>query len=273
LDPLEKEELRFPVSAYGRLNRKFLELHRQHGGVLKPSYTWGVLHAAHLAQSLRYSAISVMEFGVAGGNGLIALERAAREVEHAFGIGIEVYGFDIGTGLPQPIDYRDMPNIFRSGSFVMDVEQLQARLQRAKLLLGPIGETLPRFLDGQAAPVGFISVDVDLYTSAVEVLRLLEAHQRWLLPRVYCYFDDILGFSCADFNGERLAIREFNAAHSQRKISRVYGLSHFVPEAHAREPWTEMMFMAHVLDHDLYARDDGSIDRARVQPVHMLRDP
>ena len=35
---------------------------------LRPNYRWGILAAARMAQSLGLPAISVVEFGVAGGN-------------------------------------------------------------------------------------------------------------------------------------------------------------------------------------------------------------
>ncbi|MHC4129678.1 MAG: hypothetical protein ACYSUA_16250, partial [Planctomycetota bacterium] len=40
--------------------------------------------------------ISALEFGVAGGNGLLALERAAMRLAEIFGVEIDVYGFDSG---------------------------------------------------------------------------------------------------------------------------------------------------------------------------------
>jgi hypothetical protein len=270
-DPLGEEERRFPSVAYGRLNRKLLEIHRPDTGLLRPVYTWGVLQAAHLGRALGYPAISLLEFGVAGGNGLVALERAAEKVSQAFGIALEVYGFDTGKGLPEPKDYRDLPNLFRPGSYRMNVSELESRLGRAKLILGPINETLQAFLAGPSAPIGFAAIDVDLYSSTVQTLGFLEASQNKLLPRIHCYFDDILGCTCADFNGERLAIQEFNDSHSCRKISKIYGLSYCVPEAFARQSWPEKIFMAHVLDHDLYGRDDGFVDQMREESLYTLR--
>src|SRR4051812_4939861 len=44
----------------------------------RPQYLWPVLHAAHSASALGIPAIAALEFGVAGGNGLLALERAAK---------------------------------------------------------------------------------------------------------------------------------------------------------------------------------------------------
>jgi hypothetical protein len=37
-----------------------------------------------------------------------------------FCVDIELYGFDSGSGLPPPLDYRDMPHYFRAGLYEMD---------------------------------------------------------------------------------------------------------------------------------------------------------
>lgn len=55
-----------------------------------PSYAWGVIHAAHLASNLKIPAISVIEFGVAGGNGLVALEQVALRAEAMFALRVDV---------------------------------------------------------------------------------------------------------------------------------------------------------------------------------------
>jgi hypothetical protein len=111
----------------------------------------------------------------------------------------------------------------------MEPAALKKRLTGANLVLGPIRDTLPTFIASNPAKVGFISIDVDLYSSTVDLLRLFEADQSVLLPRVQCYFDDILGFTFADCNGERLAVKEFNEHHELRKISPSYGLKYFLP--------------------------------------------
>src|SRR6187549_2659720 len=69
-----------PAFAYASINKTFTTLMSQHRG-LYPQYTWGVLQAAHLATTLGIRRISVIEFGVAGGNGLVALERAFERAE------------------------------------------------------------------------------------------------------------------------------------------------------------------------------------------------
>lgn len=43
----------------------------------RPEYTWGILQGAALGKVLGFERISAIEFGVAGGRGLLAMERAA----------------------------------------------------------------------------------------------------------------------------------------------------------------------------------------------------
>lgn len=234
---------------------------RELGQGVRPHFAWGILQAAHMARTLGYKKISVIEFGVAGGNGLVAMENVAEWVEKQLGLGIEVYGFDTGRGLPKPTDYRDMPNIYTGGTYMMDVPALKKRLRRAKLKIGLISETLPQFLVEKPAPVGFVSIDVDLYTSTIDTLKLFEADPSLLLPRVHAYFDDIIAASCAEFLGERLAIAEFNQSHPQCKISPIYGLNYVVPKRYAMEPWASMIYLVHVLDHPDYCREDGTVIR------------
>ncbi|MGH7278645.1 MAG: hypothetical protein ACREJG_08150 [Candidatus Rokuibacteriota bacterium] len=247
--------------AYRWLNFVLTGLLAPAGDELRPNYTWGILHAAHLARALGVSRISAIEFGVAGGNGLLAMERAADRIEPIFGVGIDVHGFDTGAGLPEPRDYRDAPNLYTRTAYTMDVEKLRKRLTRAQLHLGLIEETMRTFMASQPAPVGFISFDVDYYSSTLDAFQLLAAPEALLLPRIHCYFDDALGFTHSDFTGERLAIAEFNRTHSSRKISQIYGLRHFVPRRHANEAWVEIMYLVHVFDHSLYGKPDGLVRR------------
>ena len=98
-------------------------------------------------KSLGIKRISTMEFGVAGGNGLLSLEHVALGVERHLGVEIEVYGFDTGVGLPKLNDYRDLPNLYRKGAFAMDFDGLRKRLKKAQLILGLVENTLPSSSD------------------------------------------------------------------------------------------------------------------------------
>jgi hypothetical protein len=230
---------------------------RQSRGALRPNYTWALLHAAHLAKSLGMRRISAAEFGVAGGNGLLALEGAAALVEEKIGIGVDVYGFDTGKGLPPPQDHRDLPNLYTESAYRMDVDALQKRLQRSKLILGLIEDTVPKFLASNPAPIGFMSIDVDYYSSTLDVFKILEHASEVVMPRVHCYFDDTMGFTFSEYTGERLAIAEFNEAHDMRKISPIFGLKYFLQEPYSNQTWCDQMYIAHIFDHELYGRADG----------------
>jgi hypothetical protein len=253
--------------AYVWLNKIVEEIAAELGALQRPAYTWGLVQGAYLAQMFGISRISALELGVAAGNGLVALDRAAGKVAAALGVGIDVYGFDTGQGLPKPADIRDLPNLWAAGDFPMDAVALRSRLTRAELVLGLVEATLPVFLASRPAPIGFIAFDLDLYSSTAHALNLLAGDAALLLPRVHCYMDDTLGFTFAEFNGERLAIAEFNASHPQRKLSPIFGLRYYVPRAYFDAMWVDKCYMAHILDHPLYAAYDGT-GKPRPWPHH-----
>jgi|APTNR8051073442_1049403.scaffolds.fasta_scaffold04453_3 hypothetical protein len=246
-------------TAYSGVNAYYRRIRRRSSGAFRPAYTWGVLHSAHMARVLGIERISVVEFGVAGGNGLMALDRLAPLVHEALGVAVDVYGFDTGSGLPPPTDYRDLPNLFAPGTYIIDEVALRKNLKNATLIIGDIADTIGPFMQSAPSPIGFIAVDVDFYRSTVECLKIFELDQRHLLPRVHCFFDDVLGFTYSHDNGERLAINEFNERRNGVTLSPIFGLRHYVPRSEFHANWTEKMFLAHVVGHDLYTRPDGLI--------------
>jgi hypothetical protein len=221
----------------------------------RPHYGRCLLHAAFLAKKLNFDEITAIEFGVAGGNGLLALEMHAEYVARATGVQVRIYGFDTGTGMPPPSDFRDLPYLWQSGYYAMDVERLRAKLHRAKLVLGPVEDTVRSFCERENPPrIGFIAFDLDYYSSTKNALGLLTAPHDYLLPRVYCYFDDIVGdieMAINEYTGELLAIREFNNAHEEIKLASVRGLR-FLGEV--PRLWHEQIFVAHLFTHPEYGR-------------------
>jgi hypothetical protein len=144
----------------------------------------------------------------------VLLENYAEQVEKATGIRCHVVGFDRAEGLPKAVDYRDMPYVWQPGFFRMDVEALRKRLRRAQLILGDVDQTLPKFIAKDMPPIGFVSFDLDFYSSTMEALQLLEQAPDRLLPRVFCYFDDCIGDDFelhSQFTGELLAIAACDA--------------------------------------------------------------
>ena len=85
------------------------------GAVDHPHYGYCVYSAAALAKKLGYRRISVLEFGVAGGNGLVNLEYHMQEISELLAIDIDIYGFDTGEGLPELLGYRDLPYHYLTG--------------------------------------------------------------------------------------------------------------------------------------------------------------
>jgi hypothetical protein len=221
-----------------------------------PSYAYGVYMAGQLARCLELTSISAIEFGVAGGRGLLALERIAVEVEKEMGVRIDVLGFDNGKGLPPTTDYRDLPHVWGEGYFPMDQEQLRRRLTRARLILGDVAETVPEVVrSGALSPVGFAAFDLDYYSSTRAAFAIFEGEPATRLPRVHCYFDDTIGPQLACMNpyvGELLAIEEYNQRHAHQKISQVINLrlSRDKPER-----WNEQIFVHHDFEHPLYTRN------------------
>jgi hypothetical protein len=230
----------------------------------RPPYVWGAIQGIAEAKALGIPRVSLIEFGVAYGLGAMALEHVAETLEPLLGIGIDVYGFDSGSGLPVPKDYRDCPNLFSQGYYPPDAVQLEKHLKRTLLKIGLVQSTVPEFLKTGPAPLAFIAFDLDFYSSTSVALHVLDAAYENLLPRVFCYFDDVLGYTFSDDNGGRLAIKEFNAAHEMRKLAPIYGLQYFVPSVRDNPFWKEGMYLAHLLHHPLYALSDGSV-RPRLQ--------
>src|SRR6266567_7010704 len=132
-----------PAKAWQKLWKKFpvgeLDIRIKYDIFDRPEYAYGVYHAARLARGTGVTRLSVIEFGVAGGAGLLALERIAEQVGRFFRIDIDVLGFDSGVGLPRPPDdYRDHPYLWDEGYFRMDENLLRSKLRSAKLILGDV---------------------------------------------------------------------------------------------------------------------------------------
>jgi hypothetical protein len=201
---------------------------------------------------LRIPKISAIEFGVAGGNGLVVAEQHIQWVQRETGVAIELYGFDSGEGLPPPEDYRDLPFGWRAGFFKMDRAALERRLTMSRLIFGNVRDTVSSFFERyNPAPVGCIFHDLDFYSSTRDSFKLLEAPSERLLPRIYNYFDDIIGSDLglqSDFVGQRLAIREFNDSHTDRKMATCYQFAH----RRKQKRWYQQIFAFHDFTHPLY---------------------
>lgn len=186
----------------------------------RPWFLLGLGTAALKAQAHGISAITAVEFGVASGQGLVALEQEAQAIERETGVTIRVAGFDRGRGLPDFCgDYRDHPDYWQPGDFSMDVPALTKRLRRAELVIGDIRDTAERLVTlTTEAPLGFVSVDVDLWSSSKDVLRAVTSPRVRRLLQTPVYFDDIMPVIAHSGAGELLAIAESNAETRTRVV-------------------------------------------------------
>ena len=73
------------------------------------------------------------------------------------------------------------------------------------------------------SPIGAIFNDLDFYTSTKYSFEIFKNdNDKYYLPRIYCYFDDVIGSEAemyGKFNGELLAIQEFNDKNENKKIA------------------------------------------------------
>jgi len=216
-----------------------------------PHYGYCLLQSAKLAKKLGLNEMSALEFGVATGNGLIVLEQHAKRIEEITGIQIQIYGFDLSSGLPQPQDYRDLPYHFKQGHFRMNIEELRAKLTRSTLVIGDVKDTVLNFFNiYNPAKVGAIFFDLDYYSSTRDALEILKSDPNHFIPRVFCYFDDVIGGVKElynDYTGERLAINDFNAENHDVKLGIPYYLR---SQSNAR--WKEMIWIAHLFNNGEY---------------------
>jgi hypothetical protein len=254
-EPLHLNVISLLVAAFGSFSRKVdFDL------VLREPYAFGVLSAAQRARFYGINEISVIEFGVSSGAGLINMSSLAEKVEGATGVRIRVVGFDSGAGMPEPVDYRDHPDMYVRGDFPMDFDKLREKLPaRTELILGAVEVTASAFLKRLVAPIGFIVLDLDYYSSTRAALTILDGAPAQYLPVVTVYVDDIYSDLHNSWCGALLAVGEFNEEHSRRKIERFALLEN--TRVFRRANWLKHIFNLHVLDHPARTAEDLSREK------------
>jgi hypothetical protein len=169
------------------------------------------------------------------------------------GVRFRVVGFDTGAGLPPPSGYKDHPELWSSGDFPMgNPEDLKKRLEgKAELILGDIRDTITAFTESLTpdSPLGFVSIDVDIYSGTVAALRGLAGPAECYLPAISFYLDDIGSYFSNDACGELCAVKEHNIANPLRPIQVDRSLPGRRPDAVAW--WYRSMFVCHMLDHPM----------------------
>lgn len=230
----------------------------------RPAHAYCMWHAADLALRLGIKEISAIEFGVGGGNTLRILEQYAARIKKDCGVSIHLLGFDTGAGLPSIDGERDLPYWFVSGQYPMDESKLRQLLTETDVVIGNINETLqPHLFNNRFPPIGAIFFDADLYSSTRDSLKIFEQSVERFLPRVFTYFDDVVGSPLelyGEFNGPLLALDHFNRSSSRIKIHLNRNL---LPQSFIR--WRYKIYYAHLFDHPLYSRYIGGSEQENEQ--------
>lgn len=231
-------------------------------------YAFALLQAADWANRYGVPRICALEFGIAAGAGLLNLAWLAQRVTKETSVEIDIVGFDTGTGMPPPLDYRDHPEEFREGDFPTTDREALARLlpKNVRVIYGPSAQTARGFADTVKAPIGFISFDLAYYSSTVDAMQVLTGPAANYLPTVCCYFGAIMLDTSHPDVGERLAIREFNENSPSRKL---YPLNYLREKRIFKNAfWHKQIYTFHVHDHPKRA------ELAReLQTVRFLEDP
>jgi hypothetical protein len=245
-EPLHLNLVSAGVSLFGGLRSKVafdLVVRRQHA--------YGLLKAADDARARGIQRLTAVELGVASGTGLLNLCELAARVSEETGVEFLVAGFDSGEGMPAPTDFRDHPELYKEGWFPMEDREALARSlpAGAELHFGPVGETIGPFAErlGPDAPLGFLTLDLDFYSSSKDALRLLDGRPDGYLPVAPVYVDDLSLATHTRFAGELLAIREFNEEHELRKLDWDWNIRN--TRVFKNAEWLTHMFKLHVLDH------------------------
>ncbi|HEY4832271.1 MAG TPA: TylF/MycF/NovP-related O-methyltransferase, partial [Waddliaceae bacterium] len=114
-----------------------------------------------------------------------------------------IFGFDSFEGLPETWDRADSE--VPQGTFAMRNDQLPIVLHNVRLVKGLFKNTLPKFKQTtlKNAPIAFLHIDVDIYSSTKDVLDNLQDH---IVPGTIIVFDEFYNYEGYDRN-------EFKAFH------------------------------------------------------------
>lgn len=223
----------------------------QYDCILRQPYAFCILEAAELAKKYGIPKITLVEFGVANGAGLLNICLIADMVSKETGVEFAIFGFDSGEGMPPARDYRDHPEKYFTGDFpVVDRAKLLESLPpNAEIIFGDIKSALKTFQQKLTAPLAFVAVDVDYYWSTKESLDVFLFAADKYLPMVYVYFDDVQDIDDNEFCGELCAIKEFNqdGAHALRRLAPANFLNEL--RIFKRAIWHKQIYLAHIFDH------------------------
>ena len=136
--------------------------------------------------------------------------------------------------------------------YAMDFQELESQLEFSKLVIGEISQTIQSFFDKyNPAPIACVLFDTDYYSSTISAFRIFDTVAENYIPRVFCYFDDVVGNELglySEYVGELLAINEFNGKNSDKKITKIRYRSNLTRFTE----WYENIYIFHDFRHPAY---------------------
>jgi len=170
--------------------------------------------------------LSLIELGVYNGTGLQFIFNVAKCLTENIGMKYNIYGFDSFEGIPDLKGFEDHNELWKKGQYKCKhtYEKMVKNFKnKATLIKGDVENTITPFLDEILDinfPNGFISLDLDLYTSSRSGLKILEdTNSNKYIPTVTMIVDDqdyLITYN--NWCGEGKAIKEFNNENKYRKI-------------------------------------------------------
>ena len=207
---LVPEHLRYRISLlYMKIFNK--NMYMSHKDYVSTDFTQ---KCVHIMEALNYVKISKLpkvffEFGCHSGRTFSSAIRASRELnildETSF------YAFDSFEGLPTT-SVED--GIFETGTFCTAqddfkkalIKQSNFMLDESNIYKGFYSDTLTKELQSKMPKIGVVHIDVDLYSSTVEVLNFIKP---LLVEGSVLIFDDYYCFPAGSNKGEPKALKEF----------------------------------------------------------------
>lgn len=186
----------------------------------------------HILEAMNYAKVAqlpkvYLEFGCHSGRTFSAAIRASRELsilEDA-----SFYAFDSFEGLPET---TEDDGIFGGGTFSTSIaefktsvaKQASYKISDENIIKGFYADSLNSDLQARMPKVGVVHIDVDLYSSTVEVLSFIKP---LLVPGSVIIFDDWYCFPAGSNLGESRALQEFLDEHPGFKVTEWKSYSSF----------------------------------------------
>ena len=168
----------------------------------------------HITEAVNYIRVAELpqvffEFGCSSGRTFSAAILAARYLS----MSLDAYAFDSFEGLPETKKSED--GYFQAGSFNTSLREFRQIVKKQTKVDLPDTNIVKGFYDMSLTKqlktllpnkVGFVHIDVDLYSSTVTVLEFIKDH---LTDGTVILFDDWFCFPPGKNMGERRALSEF----------------------------------------------------------------